>query len=899
MANPLVIVDSETKAEALQTQFDGELDTLILRSSPMKVSYKIPKDKLKRQQPVFEFTPLSSEKKFVDVLLEYLDRDIYLAMDCDLRGEYWCWMISGYLASEVKGSCVPRRLHLVGLAREEIMESFRMVESVESEKATAFYIRGLFHSSLGKHLQRLIGTQVGPGNLPLNYYSLTTLFLLAERETEIKTYKPPSQKWEIKVKLVTSDVEKVSPDAEFMARLEEVYGISDDGFFKDPAQGKEMINRFANSPFTVSSVKRSDIVIQPPSPYRMAELLQDAYTILGILPRKVLESVRKLFYGIEVKGSLVGLISSFVPLEDYDMSGIIERIQEHVAEVSGEEALTEEESVVGSDCILPLRPEVSEDDLGQVLDDEERKLYGLIRSRALASWMTAAKGEKIDVEFQAGSACLFRTSLRSITDKGFFSVYQGYHDKELLKPCPLANVEEGQIFAGVQIIPEQTGGFPPEYYTFESLFADMADFSITLDSFFILMIQSMLHNNYIFITADGYLRCKENANKVIATINRAFPTMTGINLSAYLEQTIEEAVSGRKELDFAIKQFEQTLIMRGKLLVKIAMPVKPRQRTRTSSRIIKLPDKPVAEKRDRREAPVKPKAPERPVEDIQEGEGVAGETVVPASDVMTQESLSESVGEQLAPESEEAVGPVAPVVSETGVPEQVVEGDVEETSDILGQVEHADMDAGEPGMSQEVFDQPAGEQEPVPETPPYESVRPEEATPDAGAPGKECPACGRPMLLKSDRFGKFWTCSGFPACRHAEAYEKSAAPQMECPLCKKVQVLAKITPAGKPFFVCPEQNCEFMAWSRPHAVSCQACNTPFLVEKKDVRGKMYLRCPRAGCNYMQPMPGDDGMDVLTSPAPPKKRKVRVRRSSAGAAVGAGGKKRKVRVVRRK
>jgi DNA topoisomerase-1 len=176
-----------------------------------------------------------------------------------------------------------------------------------------------------------------------------------------------------------------------------------------------------------------------------------------------------------------------------------------------------------------------------------------------------------------------------------------------------------------------------------------------------------------------------------------------------------------------------------------------------------------------------------------------------------------------------------------------------------------------------------------------EPVTAGEVEPAAEVVTKDCPDCGRPMLLKEDRFGKYWYCSGHPECRHSESYEEESGSPMACPLCNIGNVVTKRTPIGKTFFVCPEPDCEFMAWAKPHIVPCRVCDSPYLVEKKNPSGKPYLRCPRAGCNYMQPLPGND-TDWLPEKAPEKK-KVRVRRVAKGAK--SKGKIRKVRVVRKK
>jgi ssDNA-binding Zn-finger/Zn-ribbon topoisomerase 1 len=157
---------------------------------------------------------------------------------------------------------------------------------------------------------------------------------------------------------------------------------------------------------------------------------------------------------------------------------------------------------------------------------------------------------------------------------------------------------------------------------------------------------------------------------------------------------------------------------------------------------------------------------------------------------------------------------------------------------------------------------------------------------------KPCPECGRAMVRKGDRLGQYWACTGVPACRHTEgAQEKEGDDALKCPLCHQGQLVVKRTPTGKDMYVCRREACEFMAWSKPHAIHCPMCSSSFLVEKKEVSGKIVLRCPKAGCNYSQPMAVGDEQE-----APVMRKRVVVRRT-AGSSGGSG--KRKVVVRRRK
>ncbi|MCL2698722.1 MAG: type I DNA topoisomerase [Defluviitaleaceae bacterium] len=100
-----------------------------------------------------------------------------------------------------------------------------------------------------------------------------------------------------------------------------------------------------------------------------------------------------------------------------------------------------------------------------------------------------------------------------------------------------------------------------------------------------------------------------------------------------------------------------------------------------------------------------------------------------------------------------------------------------------------------------------------------------------------CEKCGRNMVIKLGRFGKFLACPGFPECRNALPYFEEAG--VGCPLCDG-KVLIKKTKKGRRYFGCSgAPDCEFMSWSKPTGEKCPECNDP-LVEKQ---GKV----PKAVC----------------------------------------------------
>lgn len=85
-----------------------------------------------------------------------------------------------------------------------------------------------------------------------------------------------------------------------------------------------------------------------------------------------------------------------------------------------------------------------------------------------------------------------------------------------------------------------------------------------------------------------------------------------------------------------------------------------------------------------------------------------------------------------------------------------------------------------------------------------------------------CERCGRPMVKKVGRYGPFLGCSGYPECKNVKRTEDGTG--VTCPKCKEGELVAKRSRKGKPFYSCnryPE--CEFAVWQRPVDVPCPTC----------------------------------------------------------------------------
>ncbi len=116
---------------------------------------------------------------------------------------------------------------------------------------------------------------------------------------------------------------------------------------------------------------------------------------------------------------------------------------------------------------------------------------------------------------------------------------------------------------------------------------------------------------------------------------------------------------------------------------------------------------------------------------------------------------------------------------------------------------------------------------------------------------EKCEKCGLPMLIKDGRFGKYLACSGYPACKNIQPLVKPLNTGVVCPECKEGQLIEKKSRFGKLFYSCNQYpKCKFALWDLPVESPCPKCGFPLLVKKVYKRKGEFLKCPKEGCDYV-------------------------------------------------
>ena len=112
----------------------------------------------------------------------------------------------------------------------------------------------------------------------------------------------------------------------------------------------------------------------------------------------------------------------------------------------------------------------------------------------------------------------------------------------------------------------------------------------------------------------------------------------------------------------------------------------------------------------------------------------------------------------------------------------------------------------------------------------------------------KCELCGGDIVIRKSRYGKFYACSNFPKCKYTKPIREEIG--VPCPKCG-APVVKGFGKNHSVFFSCSEYpKCDFSVWDTPTDKKCPACGSLLLVRK----GKNSLYCMNKDCSYKEDLP---------------------------------------------
>lgn len=140
-------------------------------------------------------------------------------------------------------------------------------------------------------------------------------------------------------------------------------------------------------------------------------------------------------------------------------------------------------------------------------------------------------------------------------------------------PFTLENIVCFILFGGRELDIEDIYGNVSERYSMETFMADAKDAGITTNEILYKAISDMVAQKFLHLQPDNHFYSYQATRETARMLNRIYPKMKGINMLAYIGQTLQEVESGRVDRESALSRLDQTLQKQGVPLPKPKIPV--------------------------------------------------------------------------------------------------------------------------------------------------------------------------------------------------------------------------------------------------------------------------------------------------------------------------------------
>ena len=551
MADKLIIVESPAKANTIKKFLGG--NTKVVAS--MGHIRDLPKSKI-GVDIEHDFEPEYINIRGKGDLIKSLKKDakaakvVYLATDPDREGEAIAWHLAHILDIPEDSIC---RVTFNEITKETVQESIKKPRKIDMNLTNAQQARRVLDRIVGYKISPLLWKKVKPG-LSAGRVQSVAVKLIVDRENEIRNF-VPEEYWNIYATLFDEKSKK-----QFEARFYGKNGKKQDLHKKEEVD--EILVNIENGKYIVTNVKTGEKKRTPAPPFTTSTMQQEASRKLGFTLKKTMSVAQGLYEGVKIpeKGT-VGLITY--------MRTDSTRISEE-ARAAAKEQITKQyganyyenryykKNSDAQDAHEGIRPTyiyITPESIKDSLTTDQYKLYRLIYNRFLASQMSAAIYDTINVDIDVNQYN-FKTSGQNLKFKGFMTLYVEGNDsnEEDEESTSIPPLEENQEVIKKKLTPKQSFTEPPARYTEASLVKELEAKGIGRPSTYSPTITTILERKYIEKDKKQLVPTQlgEVVNKLLT---ENFSEIINVEFTAKVEDEFDQVAEGKEEWKQILREF--------------------------------------------------------------------------------------------------------------------------------------------------------------------------------------------------------------------------------------------------------------------------------------------------------------------------------------------------------
>ena len=442
------------------------------------------------------YVVIPDKKKVVTKLNELAKRSdkIYLASDPDREGEAIAWHVRELL--QVPDDKV-FRIEFNEITPKAVKYAVEHYRQIDMDRVKAQQTRQILDKLVGYKLSPVLWKQMNNYHLSAGRVQSVALRMICEREEEIEAF-VPKEYWSIHALM---DKDGKTFEAEVSKFKGKKFDINNE---EEANKIKEYLLNPA-SEFKVDKVNKKETKRKPTAPFITSTLQRAASTKLGFGVSKTMQVAQKLYEGIEIEGTPVGLIT-YMRTDSVRISDDAQNMaKDFILNNYGKEYYPSSPNsyVKGKqnvqdahEAIRPSYPDKTPESIKQYLQPDQYKLYKLIWDKFMSSQMAPATVANKTVEIEAGDYTL-RAGTSKILFDGFLKLYNDAEEDEKEADAKIPDLEVGDKVACKEVTPKQHFTQPPPRYNEASLVKALEEHGIGRPSTYATIITVIQTRKYV------------------------------------------------------------------------------------------------------------------------------------------------------------------------------------------------------------------------------------------------------------------------------------------------------------------------------------------------------------------------------------------------------------------
>ena len=549
MASKLVIVESPSKAKTIKKYLGSDFEVIASQGHIIDLPVsKLAVDIENNFKP--EYKVMKGKAKIVKEIKDAAKgkEKIYLATDPDREGEAIAWHLKNTLDIADNDKC---RIAFNEITKTAVKKAVDSPREVNVNLVDAQQARRILDRIVGYKLSPLLWKKIKKG-LSAGRVQSVALKLIMDKERDIRNFES-EEYWNLTAELLSG---KETVVAKFYGDVNKKIEL------KEKSQVDEIISKIDKKEYKVVDIKKSERKKNPPPPFTTSSLQQEASRKLGFSVKKTMMVAQRLYEA----GFITYMRTDSTRLSD-DAKALA---KEYITSNYGKNYYldrnfkTKDTAQDAHEAIRPSRLDVDVEEF----ENDEKKLYTLIRNRFLASQMSIAIYDTTKIVINVEDY-IFHINGSVIKFDGFMKLYiegkddlKNKDDEESDEEKILPEFNVGDVLKQKKILPEQKFTEPPARYTEASLVKVMEEKGIGRPSTYAPTISTLLDR--IYIEKDKKYLIPTNLGEIVDNMmEENFKDIVDVTFTADMERKLDDIAENKENyvemLDAFYKPFIKNL----------------------------------------------------------------------------------------------------------------------------------------------------------------------------------------------------------------------------------------------------------------------------------------------------------------------------------------------------